>query len=278
MRIDHRLLFDCPVRKALSDQGILDRLRDRATADAAVEMFRKDPDPNTPPERRTLTVERIVRDRKVKVETTPEKLRAGTADLDGHAAHCTGCPANLGQRPFGCFGEIPTPIPAAVEEWIMKLPSDPQSSLTGSLLTQAIFDGGFTGEPMEKVREAGWMFELSQGSTANWGGGANARELEADRLFELLLTVHQRGADDAFSLLIFLNMVRLDGERVASADDIRAALGLLSENAGEAAARLELDVPLHAGRPPSAAGAWLEYFTALFAAGLLRVQMAVSRS
>jgi hypothetical protein len=276
MRIDYRLLFDCPVRKALSDDGILDFLRDRATAAAAVAMFGKDPDPNTPAEKRTLTVERLVRDRTVKVETTAEKLLERAAALDPHAAHCEGCSANLAQRAFGCFGEIPTPIPGEAEEWLIKLCSDPQTTLTGSLLAQAIFDGGFTGAVSEEARADGKLFARSEGPVASWGSGGNAREIEADRLFELLLGVRRRKPDDAFLLLVMLNLVRLDGERIAEADDIRHAVSMLGSEPKEAAARLEIDVPLAAGRPPPAAAPWLEYFTALFAAALLRAEFAVS--
>src|SRR4051812_40633572 len=79
-------------------------------------------------------------------------LADGPFDEATHLASCPSCKL-LGR--FGCVGELPTPLPAPVEKWLVeRLPQDLES-VSGFLLRKAIGDFGYDGARARELRKRG---------------------------------------------------------------------------------------------------------------------------
>jgi hypothetical protein len=275
MSADFCVMLDCPPKQALGVDGLLRLIDDRRRAREAIGHYTRMGETPEQAARHVFEIQRTRGDRTVAVETCAEKLLAEAAVLDGHADKCADCPANLGQEPFGCYGRLEYPVPAEAEEFLMRLPADPNTHYTGNLLAQNIYDNGFNGAPIEEMRtKGGRFFRLGEAVEVSWGSGNSERSFNSDQILHLLLFGGPFPPTDALLLLMQLNLIRLDRERVTTPDDVRAAAGLLGDP--EAPARLDFDLPLAAGRPPAEAASLLNFLTALFAGALLGAPVSVS--
>lgn len=161
----------------------------------------------------------------------------------------------------------------------MSLPSDPDTTFTGGLLAGRIYDRGLTGAPIAALRDRG-KFERDGPVERTWGSGHSERTLDSDHLLHALFADEDGGFSprDAVVLLAGLNLLKLDGERIEDADGIERAVRIVEDagSAGEAAGRLDFDLPVHVGRPPPEAAGTLEFLTALFGAAITGRSLAIS--
>jgi hypothetical protein len=79
------------------------------------------------------------------------------------APHCSGCPACVLSRTFGCYGALRYPIRARSEEWLMER-LQPADSPGGYLCLKAVADLGYDGEPIQRWRDSDVVdiFELKR--------------------------------------------------------------------------------------------------------------------
>src|SRR5262249_39744260 len=107
--------------------------------------------------RRRMSFGFVVDDRGPDKAAGAVQFAAGLAERPiDEAAHAASCPAcKLLGRPLACVGLIPTPIPAAVEEWVVgRLPAELETG-GGFLLRRASGDFGSDGARARDLRRAG---------------------------------------------------------------------------------------------------------------------------
>lgn len=145
-----------------------------------------------------------------------EDLVAQGRQLDPLAPACDGCQANLRGIPFGCFGVINYPIPAAVEQWLAGM-LQPSSAVGGKLFLAAIRDFEYTGKPIQGFREGG-LFESPHPVKRKLKGGLfSSQSMTTDQLFQALFCIDEPlYPEHCLGVLLWLGCVHLDGRPVES--------------------------------------------------------------
>jgi hypothetical protein len=152
------------------------------------------------------------------------------ARLDGLAAHCRDCPANLFDEAFGCWGYVSYPITQTGEAWMMaRVPA--ATTLAGSLLLKAIRDFGYDGakfakyraqnlcelkHPIVKVVKKGTLFDT---------------KLSSDQIFDTIFTAgNTLDPSHCVMVLFWLGALEVDGmvpSDASDADDVAKMVRLL---------------------------------------------------
>ncbi len=189
---------DCPPKQALGVKNLLDRVSQaRKVERLAAEWQRKDP---------SRTFEQIFITRRVKdphgkevdEDVSLSALKWEFSDMQNHLSSCMTCKANVASERFtggvfggfGCFVELPTPIPKAFEEALIE---GAKSAVERSRVDPAyeflniIAKTKVTGAAYAKQRtEPGKAFESKEALTYTYGGFLGKRTISTDQLLEAL--------------------------------------------------------------------------------------------
>jgi hypothetical protein len=153
-------------------------------------------------------------------DRAPDKVAAGGApefaaqlaekgcDEVSHAANCRTC--KLLGSPLSCVGVVPAPIPAAVEEWLVKRLPDDIESVGGFLLRKAIGDFGYDGARAAELRknkrlEAPGPFER------HYGPFFRRFVVSSEQILEELLCAGDIAPSHALAILMHLQAIEVDG-------------------------------------------------------------------
>lgn len=206
-------------------------------------------------------------------DESPDKVAAGGAgpfalSLSEHeqdpAAHREKCPTcKLLDGDFACVGLLPTPIPAAVEKWLVgQLPEDIES-LPGFLLRKAIGDYGYSGELGATLRKEGRL-EAPGPFTRHFGPFFRRFTVSSEQLLEEVLGAGDVGPAHALAILIHLGAVTVDGAHLLQLDE-GVRYGELMERPAERGLRTHCSVT-DEETDPEALVAWKRLLRALWAA------------
>jgi hypothetical protein len=183
-------------------------------------------------------------------DRAPDKVAAGGAvrfaaalgeravDEAAHAANCPTC--QLLGRPLSCVGLIPTPLPAAVEAWLVARLPEEIDSVGGFLLRKAIGDFGYDGARARALREAGRL-AAPRPYERHYGPFFRRFVVSSEQILEELLCAGDIAPSHALAVLMHLSALQVDGVVPTRLED-GDKLGQLVANPAERRARTRLTV------------------------------------
>ena len=245
MAIDYIIEYDCAPKRALSADGIRERLKERARAEEVIEWFRAAGDTREPAQMGFEFSHSTPGDPGDKQLIVVQDLLDHAAALDDYASHCASCPANQKGKAFGCMGFVGYPITARAETWLLERLPVPDEPLVWLLLKQGIQKLGYDGASLRALRaadggveaQARTYFELPIAPERRLG----ELRISGDQALEMIFGVGERIIPNhAGILLLFFGAIDRDLEAeaiqsIASFDEsIRESLPL------------EMDFPVNA--------------------------------
>lgn len=205
MGIDYVVDYDCEPKRALGLDHILELLKDRSRAVAALELLRKKGVPDRPLDQVEFefvarTPEGDMAPRRVRVKEVLDKASA----LEEFAPACDDCPANNTGRAYGCVGSIGYPLSQVGEVWLLgRVQRGPGSDLLRALLKELALDGA----DIAKMRAAGTTFFEARIAPQR---GDLGFELATDQLLEVIFCKGHLVPSHASIVLIALSALRLE--------------------------------------------------------------------
>jgi hypothetical protein len=177
--------------------------------------------------------------------------RLAEAPLD-ETAHLAGCPSCALLGRFGCVGAVPTPLPAAVEKWLVeRLPAELET-VGGFLLRKAIGDFGYDGARARELRKRGGL-EAPGPFERHYGPFFRRFVVSSEQIVEELLCAGDVAPSHALAVLMHLGAVEVDGKMLTALDDGQK-LGELIEHPRDRRARTRLALAPDAADEAALAG------------------------
>lgn len=131
------------------------------------------------------------------------------------------------------------PVRRTGEEWLVNR-LQPASAIGGALCLQAIQDFGYTGEPVQSMRQAG-LFELPSPATKILSEGwFSKKAVTGNQLFQAILCVGPVDPGHAMGILLWLGALAIRGFIPQMPADAQAALLLKTPEARADTTSLEL--------------------------------------
>ncbi len=177
-------------------------------------------------------------------EVTIADLRAEAAPLAALSRHCKGCSANFLKQPFGCFGAIGYPLPAAAEEWLMER-LQLANEFGGWSFLQAITDLHYTGELPQKIRQSG-AYERKEPVTKTMSRGLFSKKtVDSNQLLHAIVAVGgSLQPSHCMMVLIWLGVVAFDGRVPKAHSDVELVSRLHKLGAEERRTRTSIQIEL----------------------------------
>jgi hypothetical protein len=203
--IDYVVDYDCEPKQALGVDRILEIMKDRSRAAAALDLLRARGEIDRPIE--TIEFEFVARTpdgdlapRRVRVKDVFDRASA----LEEFAPACDGCPANNSGRSFGCMGVVGYPLSSHGESWLLaRVRAGPGAELLKAFLSELALTGG----DIAKMRAAGEAFFESREAPAREDLGFSLR---TDQLLEAIFCRGHLVPAHAAIVLIALSALRLE--------------------------------------------------------------------
>ncbi len=220
MAIDYVVDYACVPKATLGTQGIIDRLKGRARAEAVIRLFRENGDERPPSEMGfELTRSTPQGGEESRVIVVQDILNEATA-LDPLASYCVGCPANATGEAFGCIHVIQYPLSAAAEAWLLKQLPGPDEPLPWLLLRQTVTEMGYDGVSVEPLRASGIYLQDERG----FARGLGEFQVSSNQVFEMLFMLGHIQPAHAGVLLLFFGAIPRDGEATHVSEILNRAL------------------------------------------------------
>jgi hypothetical protein len=206
MAIDYVIDYACYPKQELTTQGMLDRIKGRARAEAVVDLFRRSGDNRSVSEigfeLARSTPDGTEETRVIMVQDLLDKA----LELDPYEHYCAVCPANNSGTPFGCVGQIEYPISGVAEIWLLNQLPKPDQTIPWLLLRQAVEEFKNDGSSVNPLRTAGQTYFQEQGVLVRGLGEFN---INTNQVFEILFTLgHIRPSFASVLLLLFAAIPR----------------------------------------------------------------------
>ncbi len=215
MAIDYVIDYKCYPKQELTTEGILERIKGRARAEAVIKLFRDNGD-NRPVPEIGFELERTTAsgESETKVVMIQDLLNQSD-ELLAYEHYCPGCPANNTGGPFGCIGQIEYPISGKAELWLLNQLPVPVETLPWMLLRQGLQEFKAAGEAVNSMRADGQPFFQEKGVLVRQLG---EYIVNTNQLFEMLFLLGHIKPSYGATLLMFFNVIR----RNMDADEIMA--------------------------------------------------------
>lgn len=271
MAIDYIIEFDCVPKRALTADGILERLKERARAEEIIQWFRAAGDTREPTQMGFEFSHSRPGDAGDKQLIVVQDLLDHASVLDDYAEHCALCPANRSGQPYGCMGFVQYPITARAETWLLERLPVPDEPLVWLLLRQGIQKLGYDGASVKALREADGgvdagerrYFELPIAPERRLG----ELRVSGDQALEMIFGVGERIIPNhAGILLLFVGAINRDLE----AEEIQG----ISSFDGKIRGRFAFEMIVDAGAD-DCLQELLAFFQALYVAWTLNVSLYV---
>ncbi len=226
MAIDYIIDYPCEPKRALSSEGIVERLKGAQRAQTIIRLFRDNGDQRPVSEMGFEFTRSTPEGQEERQIIMVQDLLDAADELMPHAPHCQGCPANRTGRSFGCVGFVQYPLSEHVEHWLLDRLPVPDETLVWLLLKQGVEEFKYDGAQVRPMRAArspiadsdnpGGMYFLNDTPPSRRLGELR---FDADQLFEMLFGVGPRiQPSHAGILLLILHAIPRDLE----ADQIMA--------------------------------------------------------
>lgn len=207
MSIEYIIDAACAPKESLSIEGLVALVKRRDQTATIIQLLRQRGD-QRPPEQMAYT--RVVARPGGPVE---EQVNVGaalmeTAQLDGLAHHCEGCPANQRMTPFGCYGSVAYPISIKAETWLMSLLPNDLKSAAGHVLRSAVTDFKYSGGMFLEMRKNATFFESRTHVSRKWGTWPFAWVLTSDQVLQMLFGVGNLQPSHAKMMSLILGLIQ----------------------------------------------------------------------
>jgi len=213
MAIDYVIDYKCYPKQELTTEGILERIKGRARAEAVVKLFRNNGD-NRPVSEIGFELERTTASGESEIKVVMvQNLIDQAEELLPYHHYCEGCPANNIGQPFGCIGQIEYPISGKAELWLLNQLPLPVETLPWMLLRQGLQEFKAAGEAVNSMRAEGQPFFQERGVLVRQLG---EYIVNTNQLFEMLFLLGHIKPSYGATLLMFFNVIR----RNMDADEI----------------------------------------------------------
>ncbi|MEO8611993.1 MAG: hypothetical protein ABI690_29115 [Chloroflexota bacterium] len=207
MAIDYIIDYACYPKQELSVEGLLDRIKGRARAEAVVDLFRRNGD-ERPVNEIGFEMVRSTPDGTEETRVVMvQALLDRASELAPYEQYCAGCPANNTGSPFGCIEQIEYPISGVAEIWLLNQLPTPDDTLIWLLLRQAVEEFKNDGSSVNPLRAAGNTYFQEQGVLVRGLGEFN---INTNQVFELLFTLGHIRPSFASVLLLLFKVIRRD--------------------------------------------------------------------
>lgn len=207
MAIDYLIDYKCYPKQELTSDGIVERLKGRARAEAVVKLFRNNGD-NRPVSEIGFELGRNTVDGNEETRVVMvQDLLYQAEQLAPFEHYCDGCPANVLHKPFGCVGQVEYPISGKAERWLLKQLPPPDQTLTWMLLRQGVQEFKSSGQSVNAMRAPDQPFFEDQQVMARQLGELL---INTNQLFEMMFLLGHIRPSYAAMLLIFFNGIRRD--------------------------------------------------------------------
>ncbi len=261
MAIDYVIEYKCYPKQELTTEGILERIKGRARAEAVIKLFRDNGDMR-PVSEIGFELERTTASGEAETKVVMVQNMLDQADeLLPYEHYCAGCPANNTGAPFGCIGQIEYPISREAELWLLKQLPVPDETLPWMLMRQGLREFKASGEAVSSMRQPGQPFFEEQSVLMRQLG---EYVVNNNQLFEMLFLLGHIKPSYGATLLMFFNVIRRD----INADEIMT----LTPSPEDAAERYPLKIVPEAGDDAST-GRFKLFLRALYLAWVLNVRL-----
>ena len=204
MAIDYIIDYSCTPKETLSTAGILERLKGEERAQAIIQLFRRNGDDRSPSEMGFEFTRSTPEGQEETRVIVVQDLLDEAAELKPLEHHCEGCPANIGERPFGCMGFIQYPISQRAENWLLDQLPVPDEPLVWMLLRQGIQEFEYDGHSVRPLRNADrTYFEEPSVRSRRLGEFT----IDANQLFEMIFGVGNIQPNHGALILLFVHAI-----------------------------------------------------------------------
>lgn len=211
MSIEYAVGLNCPVKEVLSLPKLVSLIKKESQAHAALTRARDTGDLRPPSE--ILFIKRLQQPQGfVDEEFSIQSLLDEAEELKSYKHYCMGCPANVWNLPFGCYGSVKYPIEVVTEKWLLSLLPNDLDSPIGMLLRSATKDLGYMGHPFIEMRKQKLFFEGKEPLKRQWDKGEVNWECNVDQLLEMMFAVGNLQPSHCHLLALFLGMLPRDLE------------------------------------------------------------------
>lgn len=264
MGVDYVVGLPCPAKSDLSLKTMVDlvKLRNQATIILSLERRKGN---HQPPAAITFGRHMQTSCGTTYDEVTVQAALDEAAGLQHYESHCVGCSAARRREPFGCYGSLPYPIPAAVERWLLARLPESLDCTAGRMLRAAIADLGFDGATIQDMRRHPTFFEQRTATQRTWRQGLRRWRLSSDQLLHMMIGLGDLQPSHCAMLALFLGVLPHD-----------SALDLVLDTAAlrQVVERLPA---MEDSVSDSRVARWASFLHALALAAALDVQLSVDR-
>jgi len=205
MAIDFIIGYDCPPKRALTEEGIQERLKANERAQLIIRIYREAGD-ERPPSQMGFELTHRTPEGKTTELVVVQNLLDMAQPLTEQAHHCQGCPANRNGQPYGCMGFIQYPISGQAERWLLNQLPTQREALVYLLLKQGIDDFAYDGQSILPLRLNEVYFEERVPPLRRLG----EFDINANQVFEMIFGVGDIQPNHAAILLLFFNAIERD--------------------------------------------------------------------
>lgn len=183
MGVDYVIHYDCEPKRALTTEGIMERLKGRDRAQKIIRLYRDQGD-TRPPTKMGFEMIRRRADGTEQIEMILiQDLLDAAKELEPYEPYCADCPANRAGTPFGCIGYINYPISAQAERWLLEQLPNNDHPLPFMLLQTAVREKGYSGKTVAPLRaQESTFFESPTPLERDFG----ELRISGDQIFEIL--------------------------------------------------------------------------------------------
>lgn len=264
MGVDYVVDLSCPVKADLPTAALIGLVKSRNMAAIVLERSQQDDDPQPPSAIQVGRLHQTPHGDTIQNVSLQDLIDEG-ARLHGYEHYCIGCPANVLGEPFGCYGYLAYPIPAAAEEWLMARLPDALDSTAGRLLQAGIADFNYNGDTIRDMRRQGMFFDRGKAVERSWRTGLMRRwTLTSDQVLHMMIGLGNLQSAHCGLLVLFLGAVPHD----TPADLLRDR---------EAWRQTLRQVRLDVSEEDTSIHQWVSFVNALAIAAALGVQVLLDR-
>lgn len=147
----------------------------------------------------------------IEKQVTLADLEKESAPLKARSQVCSGCPANVTQSPYGCFGAVNYPISYNTEIWI----SDRiySSDISGNFFCYHFMkENRVSGKFIKQLRKQGLFESHSSPIVVFERGFFSKKSVTSDQIFEVILRQEQFVTPEiCLNVLVWLGAIQVQG-------------------------------------------------------------------
>ncbi|MCB9437585.1 MAG: hypothetical protein H6673_11435 [Anaerolineales bacterium] len=204
MGIDTIVNYPCLPKQELSTEGLLGRLKNRERARHVLEIYKEQ---GSTDQAGFEVVYRAADGREESKILDVQTVMQEAEILDELAPHCSGCPANLTGKPYGCVGYINYPISNNAEMWLLHQLPDATDPVLFLMFHRSIKEFGYTGAAARQLRDQVGVFFDNPDTLAR---RYTQLDVTTDVLFEMSFQLGPIQPAHGIMLLLFFNAIPRD--------------------------------------------------------------------